>query len=120
MSTTANKTAPAKKTTAAVKKAPVAKKPAASKANSFSGKTTTGFAFSVDKDCLDDYELFELLVKWEKGDVTVVPEAVRKLLGEEQRLALLEHCRDKSGKVRTSAIAEELRRIMATINALKK
>lgn len=110
-----------KKTSTPVKKASGAKKPAAPKPGMVSGKTTTGFAFSVRKDALDDYELFESLVALDKKDVTVIPDVLQRLLGNDQKAALMEHCRDaETGRISTEAIVQELARIMETIKALKK
>ncbi len=93
----------------------------ASKPETVKGKTTTGFAFEITAAARDDYELFEDLVALDTGNVAVMPRILTRLLGEKQKAALLEHCRDeKTGRVSTVSLTAELRRIMATVQALKK
>lgn len=97
------------------------KKPAAAKPETVKGKTTTGFAFEITADARDDYELFEDLVKLDRGDVSVMPSILTRLLGDKQKAALMEHCRnEETSRVSTVALTAELRRIMATVQALKK
>lgn len=109
------------KTNTPVKKEAGAKKPAAPKPGVISGKTTSGFAFSVSQDALDDYELFEGLVALDRKDVTAVPDVLQRLLGDKQKTALMEHCRDAStGRISNKTIMAELNRIMETVKALKK
>lgn len=110
---------PAKKTTEKPKTAAAPK--ASGKPETVKGKTTTGFAFEITADARDDYELFEDLVQLDSGNVAVMPRILSRLLGEKQKAALLEHCRDeKTGRVSTVSLNAELRRIMATVQALKK
>lgn len=91
------------------------------KKNFVKGKTTSGFAFSISEDALDDYELFEGLVALDKKDVSAIPDVLQRLLGDKQKAALMEHCRDsESGRISNKAIVAELNRIMETIRALKK
>lgn len=96
-------------------------KPAAANPEAVKGKTTTGFTFEITADARDDYELFEDLVNLDRGDVTVMPSILTRLLGDKQKAALVEHCRsEKTGRVSTVALTAELRRIMSTVQALKK
>lgn len=115
MGTTANKTS------TSAKKEAGAKKPAAPMPGVISGKTTSGFAFSVSQDALDDYELFEGLVALDKKNVTTLPDVLQRLLGDKQKAALMEHCRDaNTGRVSSKTITAELNRILDTLQALKK
>lgn len=73
-----------------------------------SGKTRTGFEFVIADDALNDYEILELMAKVRKNDVLSISELLEKLLGEEQKNRLKDHCRDESGKVPMERINDEI------------
>ena len=73
-----------------------------------SGKTQTGFKYSIDPAALDDYEILELMAKVRKDDVLSIFELIEKLLGTEQKDALKEHCRAENGRVPIGAINAEI------------
>lgn len=77
------------------------------------GVTKSGFAFSIDDDALDDFELLEDLNRLDSGAAQVVPDIVRRLLGAEQLGAMREHLRGENGRVKVTAAAQELADIMA-------
>lgn len=73
-----------------------------------SGKTRTGFEFVIADDALNDYEILELMAKVRKNDVLSISELLEKLLGEDQKNRLKDHCRDESGKVPMERINDEI------------
>lgn len=80
-----------------------------------SGKTTTGFAFKIDDDAKDDYDLLNAFTRLQAGHNEVLDEAVELLLGKEQKNKLREHCRSKSGRVLASKIIKEVEEIINII-----
>lgn len=79
------------------------------------GKTKSGFAFEVDDEVRDDYDLLKAFSKLQKGEAEQLDEAVELLLGPEQRDKLREHCRGKSGRVLASKIIKEVDNIITVI-----
>lgn len=57
------------------------------------GTTTSGFSYEIEKDSLDDYELFELIAS---GDFTAVPKVIERILGEEQKRDSWSLCAEKT------------------------
>lgn len=80
------------------------------------GKTDTGFAFEVDDNVLDDYELLEALVMVDRGDFRYIVDAVNRLLGEEGKKKLLDHVRNKNGRVSSKAVSTEFMSIFSAVN----
>ena len=76
------------------------------------GTTSTGFAYKVEVDALDDYELLELLCESDKGDARAMLEAMERLLGKEQKEALKKHVRNEEGKVSAKRMMEEMLEIL--------
>ena len=77
------------------------------------GKTKTGFAFTIDEEVRDDMELLEYFIEMSKGNTGVVPDILISLLGEEQKKHLYEHCRNKkTGRVSSVKIYKEVENIM--------
>ena len=80
------------------------------------GKTKTGFAFSIDEEARDDMEMLESIIAIEKGAYTAVPDVVISLLGKEQKAKLYEHCRNKkTGRVLASKVFAEIENIFNAI-----
>ena len=79
------------------------------------GKTSTGYAFTIDDDAKDDYDLMNAFSKLQNGQTEVLDEAVELLLGTKQRDKLREHCRGKSGRVLASKVIKELEEIINII-----
>lgn len=75
------------------------------------GTTSTGFAYTIEDERLDDYELFERLCEIDEGNFAPMPKVLKALLGDEQMNALKEHVRAKTGRVATSAMMAELKDI---------
>lgn len=72
------------------------------------GKTKSGFAFSVDESVTNDMEFVDLLADAEMNDGIKMSRVVRRVLGDEQRKALYDHLRDEKGMVAASAVEEEM------------
>lgn len=86
-----------------------------------SGKTSTGFAWTIEDDNFaDDYELLEILRELNK-DKSAVVEAVEYVLGEPQARALKEHLRERDDrhKVRATEVEREFKEIFEGVAALK-
>ena len=82
------------------------------------GKLSSGFEFGLDENVFDDFELVELYAKVAKNPIWI-GDLAERLLGAEQKKALVEHLRDENGKVRTSAMMNALSEIERAIPAVK-
>lgn len=82
------------------------------------GKLGSGFEFKLNDDIFDDFELVELFAKVAKNPI-FIGDLAEKILGTEQKKALVEHLRDENGKVRTSAMMQALEEIEDAIPAAK-
>ncbi len=76
------------------------------------GITPTGFAYSIDDDARDDMEMLEGFTAISKGDLSVLPETIEKLLGKKQKDKLYDFCRSKKGRVSARRVIEEVRAIL--------
>ena len=74
------------------------------------GTTSTGFAYHLKRESLDDYEVMEMISNIEKEPLLITG-LINKLLGEEQKNALLDHLRTEDGRVPIKAITEEITEI---------
>ena len=61
--------------------------------NMIDGKTSTGFAFTIPRERLDNMELLDALAEADNGNVLAVSNAVTLLLGAGQKKALYDHLR---------------------------
>jgi hypothetical protein len=77
-----------------------------------------GFKIQLDENVFDDFELVELYAKVAKNPIWI-GDLAEKLLGAEQKKALIEHLRDENGKVHTSAVMNALKEIEEAIPAVK-
>ena len=77
-----------------------------------------GFKIQLDENVFDDFELVELYAKVAKNPIWI-GDLKEKLLGAEQKKALIEHLRDENGKVHTSAVMNALKEIEEAIPAVK-
>ena len=82
------------------------------------GKLSSGFEFHLDENIFDDFELVELYAKVAKNPIWVGDLAAR-LLGAEQKKALVEHLRKEDGKVHTTDMFNALKEIEDAIPAAK-
>lgn len=81
------------------------------------GMTSTGFSFEIDEEARDDMEILERLIDMSRGDLTAMPDVLIGLLGTEQKKALYEHCRGKSGRVSSKAVFAEVQSIFENTKA---
>lgn len=72
------------------------------------GKTESGFEFTIEDEALDDYELLEALCDVDHGNAGMLPLIVTHLLGEEQKENLKNHIRKENGRVSASKMIEEV------------
>lgn len=77
-----------------------------------------GFKIQLDENVFDDFELVELYAKVAKNPIWI-GDLTEKLLGAEQKRALIEHLRDDNGKVHTTAVMNALKEIEEAIPAVK-
>ena len=77
-----------------------------------------GFKIQLDENVFDDFELVELYAKVAKNPIWI-GDLAEKLLGAEQKKALIEHLRDENGKVHTSAVMNALKEIEEAIPTVK-
>lgn len=83
------------------------------------GTTNSGFAFEIEEETLDDYELLESLSKVDKGEVLSIAETVDRLLGEEQKDRLKEHIRNVQGRITIAAMMDEVVQIFNASGEIK-
>ena len=76
------------------------------------GTTSTGFAFEIEEDVLDDYELLELLNEADNGKANAMLAVTEWVLGKEQKEALKNHLRNARGKVSAKRMIEEVMEIL--------
>ena len=62
------------------------------------GKTSTGFAFSIDEKVLDNMELLDAIAESEEN-LTGISRACVLLLGKTGRRQLYDHLREEDGRV---------------------
>ena len=72
-----------------------------------SGKTQSGFEYTIADNIGDDYELLELMGEVRNGDTLAIFALIDRVLGKEQHKALKEHCR-VDGRVSTTRMNEEI------------
>lgn len=82
------------------------------------GKLSSGFDFGLDENVFDDFELVELYAKVAKNPIWI-GDLAERLLGAEQKKALIEHLRGEDGKVHTTAVMNALKEIEEAIPAAK-
>lgn len=76
------------------------------------GTTSTGFAYKLEDERIDDYELFEQICALDEGNNSVLPRVARLMLGDEQLQALKDHVKAQTGRVSTSGMMAEIKDIM--------
>ena len=82
------------------------------------GKTQSGFEFTIADNIGDDYELLELMGQVRNGDTLAIFELINRVLGKEQHKALKEHCR-VNGVVSTAKMNEEIVDIFTSSKEVK-
>ena len=72
------------------------------------GKTETGFEYDIDTACLEDFYLLEDLGRAQSGDIMALSSVLTRMLGEEQKKALLKHCEDEQGHAVLRRVGDEV------------
>lgn len=85
----------------------------------FTGKTSSGFEFSLQDEVLDDYELLETLQDIDDDDYGKTTKMVTMLLGPAQRDALKDHVRSENGRVSAQKMLAEVMEIFESKNKSK-
>lgn len=83
-----------------------------------SGKTKSGFKFTISKARLENYELIESLSEVDENPL-MLPKTVNLLLGKEQAGKLKNHLRDKEGLVSTDKLTNEIMEIFQSQSETK-
>ena len=73
-----------------------------------SGQTPSGCKFSIAREALDDWEMFEDLAKVDSGDLSALIRVLNNLFSDEDISRLKEHCRSESGRVSATKMLAEL------------
>lgn len=76
-----------------------------------SGKTSTGFKYSVKKAMLKNAEFLELFAKVNNGDQMQIFNLIELSLGKEQKEKLYDHVRDEDGMVPIEQLSSEIAEI---------
>ena len=88
--------------------------------------TSIGFEYEIDRDILDDMELFEDLMTIEDPDAGKVERTratnriFQRLLGDEQKKRLDDFLKARDGRVRFSAYQREIFDVFASMSGDKK
>lgn len=69
------------------------------------GKTVSGFEFSLNENVLDNMELLELMVEVQNGNPAALIPSLTMILGNDQRKDLYDHLRTEDGRVPVAAAA---------------
>ncbi len=83
------------------------------------GKTKTGFAFELDEEVFNDYELLEALREVDTGNESAIVDVINRMLDKEQRNALKDHLRNEKGRVGAREMITEVAEIMQASKAGK-
>lgn len=84
------------------------------------GKTASGFEFSVDPAFTDNWEIAQLFKRQYDGDEFAFMELYPRILGSEQFERLTEHVKTPEGRIPTSAINTEMMEIINAVKEIKK
>lgn len=88
---------------------------------SLTGTTEGGFRWEIDEAALDDMELLDDIIAVESGEVAALRPLLRRLLGDEQRTRLYEHCRSpETGRVSKTAVMRAVNEIFKALQPGKK
>lgn len=83
------------------------------------GKTSTGFEYTVDPIIVRDMEFIELAAETMDNGLKL-PELIKYVLGAEQKEKLYEHVRNDKGRVILDDVNREVSEILDVINAHKE
>jgi len=83
------------------------------------GTTSSGFAFEVSENIVDDAELLVALCDLDEGKLTVLAKVFRKILGSQMQ-AMFDHIREPDGRVPMKKAEAEIMEIFAAVKDGKK
>lgn len=84
------------------------------------GTTESGFQFELEEDVLDDYELWEDLIDVEEGRSTRIASVANRMLGQDQKKAMLDHLREDGGRVPIRKVFGEIGDIIRKVREQEK
>lgn len=82
-------------------------------------KTSSGFSCDVDESAMNDMELLEDLAAIDGGDISVLPSALSRIVGSENKRKLYDHVR-VNGRVPIDSVSQELGEIITQLGSKKK
>lgn len=69
-------------------------------------KTSAGFSCEIDEEALGDWETVERLIDVEKGDLRILPDVMKDLIGEDGYEGAKNFVRTEKGRVPTQKLTE--------------
>ncbi|EGS31201.1 hypothetical protein HMPREF9130_1240 [Peptoniphilus sp. oral taxon 375 str. F0436] len=82
------------------------------------GKTKSGFAYTIPKAALNNFELLDYFADLDENPF-LLPKLIKILLGEDQKKALYDHVRIEDGTVPMDKIEAELSEIFELTGDIK-
>lgn len=82
-------------------------------------KTSSGFSCDVDERAMNDMELLEDLAAIDGGDISVLPSALSRIVGSENKRKLYDHVRI-NGRVPIDSVSQEIGEIITQLGSKKK
>lgn len=82
-------------------------------------KTSSGFSCDVDESAMNDMELLEDLAAIDGGDISVLPGALSRIVGSENKRKLYDHVRI-NGRVPIDSVSQEIGEIITQLGSKKK
>ena len=82
-------------------------------------KTSSGFSCDVDESAMNDMELLEDLAAIDGGDIGVLPSALSRIVGSENKRKLYDHVR-VNGRVPIERVSQEIGEIITQLGSKKK
>ena len=78
---------------------------------------TPGLTLHVDPESMDDYEILLLIKKLDERQLQYVPDAIRKLLGEEQEQMIIDAMVADHSKCRISEMFDIVNDVISQLTA---
>lgn len=88
------------------------------KSNKIEGVTKSGFAYSIDKNRLQNYELLEVLADVDENPI-LMPKLLVMLMGKEEKDKLIDFLRIEDDTVPSDKVAETIAEIFEEVGELK-
>lgn len=71
------------------------------------GTTSSGFEFEFNEESIDDMEFVEMIAKAD-DNISLVPELLNWMLGEELKKKLYDHVKGMEGRAKPAAVMREI------------